>query len=228
MREKAAWIPMASRRILSRYLLRKAPVNAIQIIREEHRGLAAVLHGMLYLVRQIRERGIAPDNDVFGAMIYYVDAFPERLHHPKEDLYLFRPLRLRHPEAGPLLDRLEAEHHAGAERIRTLEQAYARYTQGGDREFDAFAAAVNDYVNFYREHMRQEETEVLPLAERYLTPDDWAVVDAAFAGHTMPLFGAEQDAQFKELFHRIVRLAPPPIGLGSAAVPKGPATPSKS
>ena len=51
--------------------------------------------------------------------------------------------------------------------------------------------------------MRQEETEGLPLAERHLTPDHWVTVDSTFAGHTMPLFSAEQDAQFKELFHRI-------------------------
>ena len=107
-------------------------------------------------------------------MIYYVDAFPERLHHPKEDLYLFRPLRLRHPEAGPLLDRLEAERRAGAERIRTLEQAYAALhagrgpgvrcvRRGGQRLRELRIAST----------CGRKRLEVLPLAERYLTPDDW-------------------------------------------------------
>ena len=47
-------------------------------------------------------------------MIYYIDAFPERFHHPKEDEYLFYFLRIRHPDAIPLLDRLQGEHRAGA------------------------------------------------------------------------------------------------------------------
>src|SRR6516225_1988711 len=101
-------------------------MQAIRIIRDEHRSLGAVLHGMLYLVHQIRDRGIEPDFDLFGAMIYYIDAFPERFHHPKEDQYLFKLLRIRCPEVVPLLERLATEHRAGAEKIRTLEQALAR------------------------------------------------------------------------------------------------------
>jgi hemerythrin-like domain-containing protein len=90
-------------------------------------------------------------------MIYYIDAFPERFHHPKEDEYLFRLLRLRHPEAAPLLDRLKMEHRAGAEKIRTLEQTLARYQQGGAAEFPNFLAAVEAYAAFHWDHMRTEE-----------------------------------------------------------------------
>ena len=102
-------------------------MKAISIIRDEHRSLAAVLHGMLYLVREIGERGKKPDFRLLAAMMYYIDTFPERFHHPKEDRYLFRFLGLRHPAAGDLLSRLDAEHRAGTERIRALEQALARY-----------------------------------------------------------------------------------------------------
>ncbi len=62
--------------------------------------------------------------------------------------------------------------------------------------------------------MRCEEQEVLPLAEKHLTSDDWEAIDAAFTGHTDPLLGAEAGAEHEQLFRRIVNLAPPPIGLG--------------
>jgi hemerythrin-like domain-containing protein len=189
-------------------------VQAIKIIHDEHRSLAAVLHGMLYLVRQIRERGAKPDFTLLGAMIYYIDTFPERFHHPKEDQYLFRLLRMRCNEAAPLLDRLQAEHRAGARKIRALEQALARFQQGGMAEFSGFNTAVDDYANFHWEHMRAEEKEVLPLAEKHLTAGDWEAIDAAFTDHSDPLFGAEAGAAFDQLFRRIVNLAPPPIGVG--------------
>jgi len=167
-------------------------MQAIRIIQDEHRSLAAILHGMLYLVHQIRDRGAEPNFDLFGAMIYYIDAFPERFHHPKEDQYLFRLLRIRHPDAALLLDRLKTEHNAGAEKIRTLEQVLARYEQGGPTEFSNFMAAVEDYTEFQWSHMRAEEKELLPLAKKYLTTGDWEAVDAAFLGHTDPLLGAEE------------------------------------
>jgi len=191
-------------------------MKAIRIIRDEHRAIAAILHGMLYLVRGIREQGAKPNFDLFGAMIYYIDAFPERFHHPKEDRYLFRVLRVRHPDSTPLLDRLEEEHWRGAHKIRTLEQALARYQHGGASEFPDFAKAVEDYAAFHWNHMRAEEDEVLPLAEKHLSAADWDAIDTAFLSHVDPLHGTESEDGYQALFTRIVNLAPPPIGLGPA------------
>jgi hemerythrin-like domain-containing protein len=189
-------------------------VQGDRIIHDEHRSLAAVLHGMLHLVHAIRDRGVRPDFNVLGAMIYYIDAFPERFHHPKEDEYLFHFLRIRHPDAKPLLDRLQGEHRTGAEKIRTLEQTLARYQQGGAKEFASFLAAVEDYAEFHWQHMKTEENEVMPLARKHLTADDWDAVDAAFLGHTDPMLGIDVGAGFTALFSRIVLIAPPPIGVG--------------
>lgn len=192
-------------------------MKAIRIIHDEHRSLAAVLHGMLYLVREIRLRGVAPNFTLLRAMVYYIDTFADRFHHPKEDAYLFRLLRLRHPDAALLVARLESEHRAGTEKIRTLEQALERYAAGGQREFPAFAEAVQSYAAFHWDHMRTEEDELLPLARIHLTAGDWNEIDEAFTGHADPLLGASAGAEYDALFRRIVNLAPPPIGVGPSA-----------
>jgi len=189
-------------------------MKAIRVIREEHRTLAAVLHGMLYLVREIGEDATEADLRVLDAMVYYIDTFPERYHHPKEDRYLFRILRRRCADAAPLLDRLETEHRAGNEKIRSLEQTLARFHAGGKDEFSNFRAAVEAYAKFQWDHMQAEEREVLPLAETHLTAADWREIDTAFEGHTDPLLGAEAGEKYDALFARIVTLAPPPIGVG--------------
>lgn len=191
-------------------------MKAMRVIYDEHHALSAVLHGMLHLVHDIRDHGDQPDFVLFGAMIYYIDAFPERFHHPKEDLYLYRILRLRHPQSAALLDRLHVDHVVGAEKIRTLEQTLARYQNGGAAEFSNFLAAVESYAAFHREHMRAEEQEAFPLAQRYLTAGDWEEIDAAFLGHSDPMLGADASTVYDKLFTRIVTLAPPPLGVGPA------------
>jgi hemerythrin-like domain-containing protein len=191
-------------------------LDAIGIIRAEHRSLGAVHHGMLYLIREIRFAGARPDFDVFKAMVHYIDAFPELYHHPKEDAYLFRLLRLRRPPTAPLIDRLQSEHELGAARIRTLAQALRRYEELGTAGFSLFAEAAGASAALHYAHMRTEEDEMLPLAIAHLTPGDWKQIDAAFAGHTDPLFGADASAHYANLFRQIVRLAPPPIGVGRA------------
>jgi hemerythrin-like domain-containing protein len=189
-------------------------MQASTIILIEHRSLDAVIHGMLYLVRDVR-LGAKPNFEVFGAMVDYIDAFPERFHHPKEDAYLFKRLRERHAGAAPLLDRLEADHRKGAERVRDLEQALMRYQERGEVEFAAFEKAVIEYADFQWKHMSVEETELLPLARQYLTQEDWQEIDTAFAGNSDPLFGSKAGAEYEDLFRRILKLAPPPVGVGS-------------
>jgi len=193
-------------------------MQAVRIIRDEHQSLAAVLHALSYIVRELRDHKAAPDFRLLGAIVYYLDAFPERFHHPKEDAWLFRLLEARHPEAGALLDRLRSEHRTGALKLRQMEQALLRYQQGGEHEFGAFAATADAFISFERSHIRNEEAQVIPLAMTHLTTADWIAIDSAFLDHADPLLGEGPREEYQELFRRIVNLAPPPIGVGPAHV----------
>lgn len=188
--------------------------TALVVIKSEHRALGAVLHGLQYLVREVREGKRKPDFRVLRAMVHYIDTFPERLHHPKEDRYLFARVRQRSTESNSVIDQLEAEHIHGAKLIRDLEQSLLHWEMGGPDDFPIFAHEVDRYAEFHWRHMRQEEDVVLPLAERVLTEEDWREIDEAFAGNADPLLDKELEKDFNRLFTRIVNIAPPPIGLG--------------
>jgi hemerythrin-like domain-containing protein len=191
-------------------------MRVVRIIYDEHRSLAAVLHGMRYLERKYREDGKPPRFEVLRAMLHYIDSFPQREHHPKEDSFLFARMRLRTFEAGAVLADLEAEHKLGEEMIRHLEQGLFRFEEGGAAYFGEFSTAVEAYCDFHYQHMRKEEDLVLPLAQRVLTEADWEYLDAAFSGNLDPLKCIGEHEDFAKLFTRIVMLAPQPIGLGTA------------
>jgi hemerythrin-like domain-containing protein len=181
----------------------------------EHASLAAVLNAMSALVREVRLRGRRIDPKVFRAMLYYLDVFPEREHHRKEEFVLFPRIRARTHAADKVLAELAREHEAGEQAIRNLEQAFLRYEERGDSEFAAFAAAADEYVARYYEHMRKEERDVMPLALRVLTAEDWVAIEAEFAEHQDPLAGTTAETAADELFHRIVMLVPAPYGVGA-------------
>jgi hemerythrin-like domain-containing protein len=149
-------------------------------------------------------------------MIHYIDTFPERLHHPKEDRYLFQAVRRRDPGAEQVLAELESQHVRGAALIRELERALLEWETQGDAAYAAFAAKVQEFADFHWKHMRQEEDVVMPLAEKILQPEDWVEIDAAFVGNKDPLFDKTVQKDFDKLFSHIVNIAPPPIGLGDA------------
>src|SRR5678816_3516226 len=135
----------------------------------EHSSMIAVLNAMSALVREVRERSKRIDPQVFRAILYYLDVFPEREHHRKEESVLFPRIRQRTRDADAILEQLAQEHESGANAIRELEQAFVRYEEHGVSEFAPFADAVDRYVTRYRDHMRKEEREVRPIAQRVLS-----------------------------------------------------------
>lgn len=182
----------------------------------EHRSIAAVLHALLYLVNDKRTGGRALDARGIRAILYYLDVFPERVHHPKEERFLFAALRQKTSEVDPVLDALQHEHDAGEGAIRSLEQLLLRYEQGGEDEFGAFAAATERYVTGYHEHMRTEEEVVMKVARTVFTESDWRELRAEWASHSNPLSGIEGHSVNDRMIARIVELTPPPIGMRPA------------
>jgi hemerythrin-like domain-containing protein len=190
---------------------------ALEVIRDEHQALAAMLRSLKMLLAQSRREGQLPDFKVLRAMLFYVDEFPEQLHHTKESELLFPRLRERAPELARVLDRLDADHAKGELAIREVEHALLAFEVMGESRRKAFERAVDGYVTAYLEHMALEEADVLPAAQQRLSDQDWLELDAAFAANRDPLTGHEPEDDYRELFRLIVQTAPAPIGLGGAS-----------
>lgn len=194
--------------------------DAIGLIRNEHRTLAALLHAMKHLVNEIRSCRAEPDFPLLRAMVYYIDVFPERMHHPKEEAYLFEPLAQHTREADEDLKILREEHENGARLIRDLGHALLCYEHEPKTGFAVFAALVESYAGFYRQHMEREEKNLMPLALKVLLPEDWINLQRGFLENHDPLYGDTREAHFRKLFTHIVNITPPPMGVGPATVLK--------
>jgi hemerythrin-like domain-containing protein len=189
--------------------------TALEIIHEEHSALSAMLRSMSMLVSQAHRENRPPDFEVLRAMMFYVDEFPERLHHPKESALLFPLLLQRSPELSEVLDRLDLDHASGERAIRDLEHALVAYEMMGEPRRETFEQHLGHYTRFYLEHMALEESVVLPKAQAVLDAADWRVLDDAFESNRDPMGGHQPDPEYRELFRRILMAAPAPVGLGS-------------
>lgn len=189
-------------------------MKSIDIIHGEHRALASVLQGLRFVVGEIRAGKLQPDFRLLASMVDYITQVPDKVHHPKEDNYLFPKMRLRSSAAGPLIDVLEKQHADGYKMTVGLLQALIHYQSMGAAGFASFDEVVQRYLDFSWAHLNQEEGELLPLARQALTAEDWQEIDAAFAANFDPYSGEE--GEFEDLFGRIVNMTPAPYGLGSA------------
>jgi len=187
---------------------------ALQVMNDEHQAIAAMLRSLSMLVTQSRRDRTQPDFGLMRAMLFYLDEFPERLHHAKETELLFPLVRQRCPELGAVIERLQADHARGEAAIRGVERALLAFEVLGESRRDPFEQAVQRYVGAYLHHMAIEETQVIPAAREHFSEADWVELDAAFAANKDPLTGYAASDEYRTLFSRIVTAAPAPIGLG--------------
>jgi hemerythrin-like domain-containing protein len=190
--------------------------QCLNIIRDEHRALAAMLNTLKMLVR------VGPREDparFFGttrAMLYYIDEYPERLHHPKETELLFPRVLAKVPSLREAIARLDREHGRGEAAVRHLQYLLMGWEFLGESRRDEFVTALDKYVAFYSAHMRLEESEILSAAEQHLSDEEWADLDRAFAENQDPLTGKHPPSElYAALFKRILDHAPEPFGFGA-------------
>ncbi|HSI53951.1 MAG: hemerythrin domain-containing protein [Ramlibacter sp.] len=190
------------------------PHSSLRIIREEHAAVAAVLRSLGAMLAA--GPGDQPERffDVLRAMLFYIGEFPEKLHHPKESNLLFPRIARAAPELVPHIRRLEFDHMHGEGRVRELQHLLLAWELLGDSRREAFVEEAGKYVTFYLAHMHSEEVDLLPAAQKALSAQDWAELDAAFENDRDPLASGMRDARYDRLFTRIVMTAPAPIGLG--------------
>jgi hemerythrin-like domain-containing protein len=186
--------------------------KALSIIYDEHRALGAVVHALLYSSQRVAE-GHEPNYRLLWTMIRYIAEFPQTLHHPKEETFIFAPLAKRTHAGDDVLGELRLQHHDDLDLIAAIREALGDLEGGAPDGAQRFHAAVGKFAELTWRHMRIEEDVLIPLADRHLTEDDWREISEAFGANADPRFGKDASGPFQRMFDDIVKLAPAPIGL---------------
>ena len=185
--------------------------SALNIIYDEHRSLAAVVQGLRHLVGEYRRGRAAPDFRLLRAIVFYLDEFPQKLHHPKEDAYLFAKLLERTRTADNIVADLRRQHVAGCQHVEALHASLDAFEANVESGLENFSRAVEGFANDILRHMALEESALLPLARRHLTGEDWVEIGVAFGGNGDPRFVADAENAYSDLFRQLVNLASPAV-----------------
>lgn len=190
---------------------------ALQILRDEHEALAAMLRSLALLAERGPQGEPHAFFEVLRGMLFYVDEVTQRLHHPRESNHLFPKVARLAPETAAVIRRLEADHQSGERRVRELQHLLTAWEVLGEARREAFVAAARDYVAFHLTHIEVEETEVFAAAGRVLSDADWVELENVFGAESdRAAGGATGHSAYDRLFNRMVE-AGAPIGADEPA-----------
>ncbi len=176
----------------------------IDQLSREHRNLERLLN-ILEHELELFSRGERPDYEVIRAIISYFEVYPDKYHHPQEDLVLAK-LKMRDPAAAAKVGDLDREHILGTERLRRV--AHALDAILADREMlrVELTTIIRDFIDRERRHISMEDKHFFPAALKALKPKDWTEIGLALTSHKDPLFSEIVEERFEMLRDHILQL----------------------
>ena len=146
--------------------------TAVEMLEAEHRVIQRMVAGMSVLAEQI-EVGEPVDVSLLESIVMFLRTFADRLHHGKEESFLFPALIRRGvPSQGCPIGGLTMEHQKGRVMVGELADAVRGYAAGEPPARENLVKSLRALVAFYPNHIWKEDYLLFPLAGKVLTPED--------------------------------------------------------
>lgn len=155
--------------------------SVLGILRAEHRRIVDGTSLALAVADRL-ERGETVPTGTLSALANFFAYAVHRNHRDKEDSLLFPRLRQKGLAEGlGCVSILLTQHSESAISFARMLSAAEAYENGDRQAIGAWIMATRQYVEALQSHIRHEEEELFPQAERLLTTDDLQELAAAFA-----------------------------------------------
>jgi hemerythrin-like domain-containing protein len=151
-------------------------MEATRRLQEEHRAIEKAIPMLERLLG--RHTGISIGSD---QVLEFFRGFADAGHHHKEEVVLFPALEARGvPRREGLVFELLKEHGAGRRLMREIVGLLGPASEDYENCRALLANRIDDYVDHLRAHIEREETQLWPLVQRTLSPEDDRAIAAGY------------------------------------------------
>lgn len=183
----------------------------------DHQRLRNILAATSQIAGEYRAATTEVNSDRLFCMIDYLSGYPDKVHHPTEDLVFGKllDLDLSKEDEGKVIHN-QSQHNDLQSATAELKELFDSVT--GEPDPDQLVVALGDYSEQQLKHMTFEEQEVFPLALQRFSPAAWEELDERFGKSRDPLFD-KADKRYAALYrHLIINPQDPDAGTVSDAL----------
>jgi hemerythrin-like domain-containing protein len=145
-------------------------------------------------------RGKIPDYSLMRSIIVYIQEYPEKIHHPLEDMIF--SILIERIDDVEFVQELITEH-TQLELVTRRLRASIESLSNGLVSSEELELQLSEFLVGQRQHIYLEEAEVYPLVQSVLTRDDWKKLHSAAPVLDEPLFGRRTRQDYERLYREI-------------------------
>lgn len=133
----------------------------------------------------------------------YIQHYPDLVHHPKED-NVYEVFKELSSEGAEIIEALMIEH----QQLPSISKSLHELLDGAANDIvfvsrEELHDKIHDFSMLQKKHMNVEEEQLFPLINKIMTDADWAQVDTAMQSEHDPLFGANLEDCYQNLYQSI-------------------------
>jgi hemerythrin-like domain-containing protein len=176
----------------------------MKALRAEHRHMASVMQLFAAQLEAI-EAGELVDTHVVYEIMHYMVTWPDRFHHPREDLIYARVAEVE-PARADDVDTLQRDHDHTARRGRAVLRDIERWRLG-EVPGTVIIKTGRAYIDHIHEHMNLEEKLFFPQIEAVLSLQDWRELaeDDQLKAVTDAILGPKVQREFRNMTRKLRR-----------------------
>ncbi len=166
-------------------------------LREGQRNINSLLSILERQLAGIRG-GDKPDYRLMYDIAHYLTYYPDRYHHPCEDMIFARLSDVREDLAA-VAGNIEKQHHQLAREGGMLRDLIGEIIDGSVVPREVLLSLGANYINAYRLHMHTEETKLFCELPGSLQASDWMILNSVFHWLPDPVFSEEATREYQHL-----------------------------
>jgi len=172
-------------------------------LREDHRNMSLLLEMIETETNRIYS-GNGADLELLHDIMIYMTAYPDTVHHPKEDR-LYAELKAARPDLSQGMSKITAEHRSIAEQGQALLVAIEQLVVGHTDQKSTIVQNALRYVDALQKHIHWEEHDLFRRVEIMIRDGHDVVDTAVFVQLADPVFGARVEKVFARLYDCILK-----------------------
>lgn len=198
--DRSAW----NRKLPATAGKKAAEQTMMKALRAEHRHMATVMQLFSAQLKAIEEGELVDTHVVYEIMDYMV-TWPDRFHHPREDLIYSRVAEVD-VKARDDVDSLQRDHDHTGKRGREVLKDIERWRLG-EVSGTSVVKSGRAYIDHIHEHMNLEEKLVFPRIEAVLTLQDWRELaeDDQLQAVAESVMGPQVQREFRNMTRKLRR-----------------------
>jgi len=134
----------------------------------------------------------------------YVQFYPQKFHHPIEDL-VFELLLIKQVECSEDIWAVKSEHKKLEELTRRAAQLFISVANDTVVAVDDLITVTREFINRHVDHINKENRLVYPLLEKIISDLEWDEVTKKVRENNISLFDGSIHKEYKNLYKAIIQ-----------------------